>query len=361
MSHDPTFPHTPWRLPRIAAVVAAALFTAGIIGWMWQRNSGPRYVPPSGGAAAINRALEDCLLHGGEVRLGSGVYDCDRPVIIHGSNITLRGAGAATLLKLKPKANCPVLIMGDEAQTPRHETFNVCIADLQIDGNRAQQEGECWSETLDGGLMAHIRSSGIVLRGVVNGRVENVVVADCSSAGIVTEKGCRRLHLQGIDCSDNAFDGIACYETEESILTGLFMHDNRAAGISADIRFNRNIIANAVLARNGSHGIFMRNSHKNLFQGIMIRDSGKHGVFLEQVDKDPATGASGNSFIGITVEGSKGPAMHFNPESCNSTIVIGSQFFENEKEFSEALPSTKAKQADSAGGHAPTEANPAIR
>jgi hypothetical protein len=326
---------------KIAVIIAGLIVAALGLAWMVSERGNEHVVlvSPKDGGAGINRAIERLAARGGEVRLGAGVYLCDAPIMLRHNNLVLKGAGRATLLSLGLNANCPVVVIGDDANDPRRIVSGVAISDLAIDGNREQQQGECWNGVCDTGAHTSLRNSGIVVRRAENATIERVSIAKCRSGGVVTEKGCRRLLIRGLECSENEFDGLACYETEDSVMEDLFLHDNRSAGISTDGGFNGNMICNTMLIRNGSHGIFMRNSRRNLMQGTVIRGSGRQGIFLDQVDQNTATGASGNTFVGLVIEGSGGPAVRLNAESCRPTVFSGYQFFDNkEDQISEASP-----------------------
>ncbi|HYF37460.1 MAG TPA: glycosyl hydrolase family 28-related protein [Prosthecobacter sp.] len=337
-----------FRRPALGA--GLLLLLIGALGftvfWILKRTGPDHFVAPSGGSAAINRAIAKCAETGGEVRLGAGTYVCKEPIILRHSNVTLRGAGDATRLVLADKANCPVLIIGDEAKDPRHKVTGVRVSDLTIDGNRENQDVECWEGACDTGEKTVIRSNGITLRRAVGVTVERVTILRCRSGGLVTEKGCRRLTVRGLTASDHEFDGLACYETEDSLFTELFLHDNPGAGISTDLQFNGNVIANAMLLRNGTHGIFMRDSNRNLMQAVYIRDSGRQGIFIDQVDKKIETGACGNSFTGLTIERSQGAAVRINAPSCKDTLFTGAQFFDNKEGISEAEPGLAEARAE---------------
>lgn len=321
-----------------AAVVVVAVIASGAWWSLRAPNAEAHVVAPSGGSKAINQAIIQCAAQGGEVRLGAGVYLCTEPIIIRSSRITLRGVGPATELKLADNANCPVLVVGDEANTPRHEVTGVRVADLAIDGNRSRQGGECWNGICDSGEKTALRNSGIAIRRATDVIVERVSVVRSRSAGLVTEKSCRRITVRSLTCSDNEFDGLACYETEDSVFTDLFLHHNPAAGISTDTRFNGNLISNAMLVNNTSHGIFMRDSHRNLLQAIVIRNAGRPGVFIDQVDDRSDTAASGNNFVGLTVEKTKGAAVRINSRNCKGNVFTGTQFLDNEDDISAASP-----------------------
>lgn len=320
--------HTIWTL--LAGL--ALLFGAGAITALYlhrAEHTHTRTVSPTGGGEAIQRAIEKLGPEGGEILLTAGVYECAQPVVIRSNYITLRGAGNATMLRLKAGANCPVIIIGDEAPTPRREVKGVQLADLSLDGNRLQQDVECWDGSCDTGEKTVIRSCGVVVRRAVDVFLERLNISGCRSAGVVTEKGCRRLTVRELSASDNHFDGLACYETEESLFEGLHLHRNNCAGISTDLNFNRNLISNVMLSNNGKQGIFMRDSRNNVLLGVVIVNSGEQGVFIAQTDKDPQTAVVGNSFTALTVTGSKGPAVRVNDTSCKNNVMTGCQFIDN--------------------------------
>lgn len=323
------------RSRRVWTGVAATLSVVTLAGlaflWGCSAGNGPRSVPPSGGGAAVQRAIARLGPEGGEIRLTAGSYLCKSPIIIDKSDVKLSGAGEATVLKLVDAANCPVLIVGDPAPDPRRAVHGVRLSDFEIDGNRESQKFECWDGLCDTGEKTSLRSCGILLRRAMSVMVERVAISRCRSAGCVTEKGCRRLTIRDLACSDNTFDGLACYETEDSVFAGLHLHDNKSAGFSADNGFNRNLVTQAIMVRNGGQGIFMRNSRNNVFDDFLILDSGQQGVLLAQNDDRPETGASGNTFVGAHIANSGGHAFRINDESCSQNLVSGAQFIGNKR------------------------------
>jgi hypothetical protein len=310
-----------------------------------KEHSHTQAVSPSGGGGAIQRAIEKLGPEGGEILLTAGTYECAVPIVIRSNYITLRGAGNATLLRLKAGANCPVVIIGDEAPTPRREVSGVQLADLAIDGNRMKQDVECWDGSCDTGEKTVIRSCGVVVRRAVDVSLQRLNIYGCRSAGVVTEKGCRRLTIRELSASDNHFDGLACYETEESLFEGLHLHRNNCAGISTDLKFNRNLVSNVMLSNNGKQGIFMRDSRSNVFLGVVVVGSGEQGVFIAQSDKDTKTAVVGNSFTALTVSGCKGPAVRVNDKSCTNNVMTGCQFIDNADGLSEVTSGLVSMQS----------------
>lgn len=329
MTH--TLPGKPLTPLTLKAWLALALTTAALAG-----PPATRQVLPEEGGAGINKALASFGNEGGEIVLTAGTYEVITPVILRANNITLRGAGPKTRLRLVAKANCPVVVVGDEANTPRREVRNICVADLAIDGNRTQQRGECWNGACDTGELTAIRSSGITIRRARDVLVLRVSADRCRSGGLVTEKNCRRLVVRDFKANDNEFDGLACYKTEDSQFTGLDLHRNKSAGISLDLDFDHNQFSDVRMFNNGSHGIFMRNSSHNTFKKLAVKNSGRAGIFVDQVDTNMRTGSVGNTFTSVQVSNSRGPGFQVNAASCKNTVLSDSVLENNTLGLSEA-------------------------
>ena len=289
----------------------------------------PVIIGGSSDCAAIQQAIDSLPATGGQIIVASGTYTCTTAIVVDRDNVDLRGQGPATVLRLADNVNSPVLVLGRTTTPPGVTRSHIRVANLAIDGNRASQTMECWGGPCDTGGLTFIRNNGVTLRRVSDVQIESVITHHARSGGLVVEKGSRRVTVRDFTSFDNTFDGLAAYETEDSLLTGLHLYNNPYAGLSLDIRFNNNIVSDAVLTGNGKQGIFMRDSRDNLFHGIQIRNSGEQGVFLAQVDADPATPAAGNTFVGLTVSGSASAGFRVNNPSCVDNSLSSSQFIGN--------------------------------
>ncbi len=304
-----------------------------------------------GNCADIQHAIDALPGGGGAVIVRGGTYACSAPIVIDRNNVSLRGSGGGTVLRLANHANRPVLILGQTTATPSVTRRNIDVADLAIDGNRAQQDFECSNGPCSGS--DYLRNNGISVRRVEDAAVEHVSVRNAKSGGLVAELGSRRLTVRDFTTSGSEFDGLAAYQTQDSLFTGLNLHDNDGAGLSFDIDFNNNVISDSVLAANGDVGIFMRDSSDNLFTDVAIRDSGSYGAFLAQVDGDTTKPASGNTFSSMMISrSSQGPGtgdgygMRVNDASCTDNLVVGSQFVDNpDGDISEPSPGLVERSA----------------
>ncbi|HEY1663505.1 MAG TPA: right-handed parallel beta-helix repeat-containing protein [Verrucomicrobiae bacterium] len=277
--------------------------------------------------AQIQQALDSLPAGGGQVVLPAGKIIVNRPIILSRQGQGLRGAGDATVLYLANNANCPVIIMGQPVNNPRHVS-HLHVSDLYIDGNRAHQQRETWHLTGEG---SGVRNNGITIQNVSDSVVENVTTARCRSGGLVTTLNTKRLLVRQLDSFDNEFDGLACFMTADSTFTRLYLHDNAdGAGISLDGNFSHNVINTAVLSGNDL-GIFMRWSHGNQFSNISIHDSHNYGVFMadnlgESSVGQEQTDCINNSFTNISAIQCGDALFRVNDVTCTNNVATGVKF-----------------------------------
>jgi hypothetical protein len=288
-------------------------------------------LPANSSGAEIQKAL-DSLPPKGEVVLSPGTYEISQPLMLRHDYQTLRGSGPATILHLVNGAVCPVVILGPPMTQTTHPATHLLLANLLIDGNRKNQKLELWRTAGDG---SEFNNNGVQVWNVIDSAVDHVTCCRCRSGGLVTA-GVRRLQVINFDSYDNQYDGLACYQTEESQFAGLSLHDNLAAGISLDLAFDHNCITNAVLAGNDL-GIFMRHSRNNAFKGVTISKSHRHGVFMAQAATPsakgwrlfPGTECIGNIFENLMVLDCGGKAFQVNDASCINNAISGARFLRN--------------------------------
>ncbi len=283
----------------------------------------------SGSGLEIQRAITSLPPQGGRVILGAGTFTVSQPVVIDRDDVELSGDQELTILKLADQSNCPLLVVGQSVTPVQRKVTGVSIRKLILDGNRVAQDEECSGGPCDNGGWSFIRNNALTIRGAEDVRVTHVTARAARSGGVVLEKGCRRIHISDFTSTDNHFDGFAAYETEDSVFTRMYLHGNAAAGISADIRFNHNIVSHARLENNGSQGIFMRDSNFNTFTRLTVDKNGAQGIFLAQADDAQNTPCTGNVFTDLTVTNNKGAGLRVNDVSCVANSVANSRFERN--------------------------------
>lgn len=270
----------------------------------------------------IRSALSDPKVT--EIVIPEGTYICRRPIILNRNGASLVGQGRV-ILKLADHANCPLLILGN-VETPPKLIYDINVANLTFEGNRENQDMECWSGPCDSEGVANIRNNGITIRGVHRAHIKNVNVFRMRSGGVVTEKGCTKLHIDGLVSKYNYFDGFAGYETEQSTFDNLDLSENLGAGISLDIKFNRNTFRQALLKNNKDVSIFMRDSNKNVFTSFEVIDSGSHGVFVSHVEHQDQTSPQDNIFEDFIISGTQKDGFHINGWNSTGNQLINVNF-----------------------------------
>jgi hypothetical protein len=284
-------------------------------------------------SAEIQQALDRLPERGGAVVLSPGTFEIRQPIVLQRDHQTLRGSGEATILRLADGANCPVIILGKPVNNPHSTVKDLHISDLFIDGNRSHQQHELWRLRGEG---SEIRNNGITVQNVSDSGVEHVISARCRSGGLVTTRNVRRLTVRDYTAFDNEFDGLACYQTENCLFTGLRLYNNPGAGISLDLAFNHNIVSNAVLTANDL-GIFMRASRDNRFYNITIRRSQHYGVFMAHSEKPtgrgwqpiPRTECVHNSFTNLMASNCGSAGFRVNNTTCTNNIIVAAHFHDN--------------------------------
>jgi parallel beta-helix repeat protein len=283
----------------------------------------------TGTGTDIQRAIASLPEDGGRIMLSAGTFMVSEPLVIDRDGIEIVGDQELTILKLADRRDIPLLVIGQMDTPPKHIVSGVTVRKLILDGNRLAQDHECHGGPCDNGGLSFIRNNALTIRGAEDVRIQHVTTRFARSGGVVLEKNCRRITISDFISHDNHFDGFAAYETEESVFTRMHLHSNAAAGISADIRFNRNIISFARLENNGSQGIFMRDSNFNNFTSLTITGNGAQGIFIAQADDSLNTPCTGNVFSNLTVKNSKRAGLRVNDVSCIANTVASSSFIGN--------------------------------
>jgi hypothetical protein len=290
-------------------------------------------VPPAAGGEGIQQALDQVGVGGGVV-LSQGTYLIHQPIILRQDGQTLRGSGPLTILFLAENANCPVVILSPPTEK-KGPTRGLKLRDLLVDGNRTNQQQELWRILPSG---ARINNNGVHVCDTDDATIEHITCRHCRSGGLVSTGQTRHLTVRDYTAYDNQFDGLACYRTRDSRFSQLNLHANLAAGISLDVEFDHNVIDGAVLTGNNL-GVFMRNSHDNVFEGVSISRSQRDGVFMAQAGAAtrsgwqfyPGTECTGNKFSKLRVVECGGWAFQVNDDSCTNNLINGAEFLDNVK------------------------------
>jgi parallel beta-helix repeat protein len=247
----------------------------------------------------------------------AGTYVCAKPIIMSRSGTTLRGQGRPTL-KLADHAESPLLVLGgldDDSQGVPTPVTGLLVEGLSLDGNRANQSGECWGGPCDSGGTTAVRNSGLTIRGVKASTVRDVWITGARSGGLVTERNSAAIHVQGLKVQGSFFDGLSANWTRDSVFEDLDLSDNGYAGLTMDTLVIGNVFRDGVISDNHDVGIFLRRANSNRFEGLTVTGNHSDGVYLSDADGEAGTCAIGNAFSRVDVRCNGGDGFH-NDKAC---------------------------------------------
>lgn len=204
--------------------------------------------------------------------LAAGDYQLQGLISILRDNTTVRGVGPKTVLHMRDGVQQPLLVVGDYVdQVPERAISNVTISDMTLVGGKAEQE-----------FMPerpYLSNSAVVVRRGINVRLTRLKASNCRSACLLTEQHSSDITIDHNEVSGAVWDGVSFNSTSRVKMSDNNVHDNVAAGITAE-EIRDSEIRNNVLANNGSQGAYLSNSSNNLFVGNTFSGNHGAGVFL---------------------------------------------------------------------------------
>jgi len=207
------------------------------------------------------------------VCLGAGEFRLRGFVAIDRDDVTLRGAGSATVLRLDEGVESPIIVVGDYAHaTPRAITANVTIENLRIVGG-----GHGGSEFDP--AHPYLTNSAVVVRAGRNVRIRDLHLTACRSACILTERGTRGVSIEHNRIGNAVWDGISLNRTWKARVLRNTIRRDTAAGITAE-HLESSLIAANVLRENRTHGIYLSDSARNSIRRNRFVRNVLSGVFL---------------------------------------------------------------------------------
>jgi hypothetical protein len=167
-----------------------------------------------------------------------------------------------TRFVLGDHVNKPVVSVGSQAEylTDADMIEDIVITDIEIDGNKDNQDAEVGVEQL------WIRNNGIDVRGVRRLTVERANASNNRSGGLVISWGSLDIRVVDSVFRENFFDGIAFYSSTRILTINCTMRNKGFAGISLDNDLLDSEFSGCVLDSNGNVGVFARHSSNLVFK-----------------------------------------------------------------------------------------------
>jgi parallel beta-helix repeat protein len=272
----------------------------------------------------INNAINSLPASGGSIYLREGTYILSDDIIISKSNVSIVGAGASTVLKIKDSKNADMYVIFSSANV------NLLIQNLRIDGNRANQTAgymrgiyfvsvenskivDCWVENLtESAVFLDIYSNNNTVTGnTCTGTSDDGIALGGSSNNTVTGNTCTGNDcgtwlagsdnniISGNTCTGNNWDGIFLYSSSNNTVTGNTCTGNNGDGIHLESSSNNTVTGNTY--QGNREGILLSRSSNNTVTGNTCTGNGSNGIRLYLSSNNNTI--SGNTVVGNSQEG----------------------------------------------------------
>ncbi|UXM99219.1 right-handed parallel beta-helix repeat-containing protein [Xanthomonas hortorum pv. pelargonii] len=275
-------PLTGIRMPQLARSVSALLplFIATACSAAPPAKSGPPDAPVAACTAKVRPGQDlqkaiDKLSQSDTpavLCLEKGEFPLNGLVSIHRGNLTLRGKGPTTVLRMADGVQQPALVVGDyENQQPIGVIRNVSIEDMQIVASTGDKE-----------FMPerpYLSNSAVVVRSGQGIRLAGLQVNKCRSACLLSEYDTREITIENNDVSGAIWDGVSFNRTAKVTMVNNYIHDNVAAGLTTE-HLEDSEIRNNRFERNGSQGIYLSDARRNRFSNNQFEGNKVAGIFL---------------------------------------------------------------------------------
>lgn len=254
-----------------------------------------------------------------------GIYTIQDTIRINESNIQVIGV-PGVIIKLADHVNKPVIAIGSQDNPPNRLIENISITGLKIDGNKDNQDQEYDVSR------SWIRNNGIDIRKVRRLTIDNVVVHDARSGGLVISQDSSDIHVINSSFNSNFFDGIAYYTSKRIYTHNCSMLSNNNAAISLDNDLEDSIFSDCIADSNGDVGIFMRCGKEVRFNHCVIKNSGSYAAFLSH--DEHGNGVHDVMISGCQILHNKNGGIYVasTKDKSDYTSVVGCVFRGNEGE-----------------------------
>ena len=288
---------------------------------------------------AIQSAVDYAASYGGVVEVLPGEYAMFDSLHLR-SNVTVRGHGSATILRMSDGVSVPLVLDGDYGEeqitvadaTPFRVGMGVTVADRNSGGFHTTVARLLWQDGATFGGSTPLQADCMVANGayaatvfpvvsgyyVQNARIENVTVDGnrannphlngCRGAGIFLYRGHGTV-IANCHVRDYHGDGISFQQSNDVVVTDCLVEGCANLGYHPGSGSQRPALKCNRSFRNDDMGIFLCWRVKGgTFEENESRDNGRYGISIGHKDTD-------NVFLRNRIIGNGVAGIHFRNES----------------------------------------------
>ena len=209
----------------------------------------------------INLALTRIADLGKKVLLSSGTFTVDGSIIL-GSNDTLEGQGASTLIKFKNAISDTIYMIDTDG------TEHAAVMKLKLDGNKANVSGLQY---------------GIRYANAINCSVFQVTIDNFIQNGIVLGS-CTKTIISNSKIQNSGSDGVIIIGSGNTITACAITNSNRSGIVLTGS--DNNILSSNTIQENLWEGITFNSSSNNSVSGCTVIKNGQDGILINNLSND---------------------------------------------------------------------------
>jgi len=259
-------------------------------------------------ANTVFQSVSSVMKKGGTIFISNGTYTFSAAVTLT-YNITLRGEGRGTILKLGTNANSDVLAANGGA-------CSFTIQDLDINGNKGNNptgQNGISVDQCDGFKIYNVQSYNNKLKGIAVSRSSNSTVTNNIA-------------------ENNTSDGMVFSSSHDFIISSNIAQNNGAYGIglitsiSTDANPYNMIVSNNIIRGNTGYGVELKGVLNSKISDNIIYGNGQNGIDIGQA----SAGFYGSKIIvsNNIVKNNVGNGIRI--QSSNYTQVTGNMCFDDQ-------------------------------
>jgi hypothetical protein len=251
------------------------------------RLPGARAVIRAADYESLQAAVDALPEGGGIVDLPPGHFEIDRPLLITGQDVLLRGAGSATRIHNTNTEGQPAIALHppqpfDRSSSRRTDRWRIQLADMRITGNQRSGHGidALWVNEifLHGLTISEHGGDGIHLdRCYEDPRINDSLMTYNKQVG-VNLLGCHDIIVSGCQFEENN-DAVHCIDGFNLCMTGNNLDDHLQHGVVIENTYGSVVSGNMIEECAGSAVILDRDSYGDTVSANVIAHNGR-GVDL---------------------------------------------------------------------------------
>lgn len=286
---------------------SSATFVIGVEGSSNNINQAD-YKVPAGSTSAediINEVIDNLPSSGGEIVLLDGTFIVDGSIIIP-SNVSIKGQGSSTTIKIKDNHNTNLLGVFQNSDAVGGNTY-INLSSFKLDGNKSNNS----APTIHEGIQFTNTSFSII---------RNVDISNFLEAG-TTLYSCSNISFSGNIMKDNKF-GINLALSNHNTISGNIFNGSQFSNGSLSESNNNSISANIFQGSTDRSGLYVwNNSENNAIVGNTFQNNYLNGLLLSSNNNIVSGNSSqGNNVYGIYLS------------SANNNIIVGNTCKDNSQD-----------------------------